>query len=238
MDRNLEFQRRVFDCPHIRWGDTDVVRIAQHFGVDGSRAIAALPTVRRVKRIREKLLSADGSKPRYVFTISSGNVDRMGDVIDQNGIELANYKNNPIVLFGHDSGQLPVGRATSIYVMNNRLQASMQFGSGRFAKSVEESVRNGTLNATSIGFAPLSWDFSTDRKAGIDFHSIELLEFSIVPVPANADCLLIGMADPAPAGKADARSKRERDIEVARLRHPPLSPREQRAADLARLKAR
>jgi HK97 family phage prohead protease len=222
IDRNLAFQRRVFDCAHIRWTTSDVARIAQHFGVDGSRAIAALPTVRRAKRMREKILSADATKARYTFAISSGNVDRMGDVINQNGIELANYKNNPIVLWGHDSGQLPVGRATSIYVMNNRLQATMQFGSGRFAKGVEEAVRNGTVNATSIGFAPLSWDFSRDRKGGIDFHSVELLEFSIVPVPANADCLLLGMADPT--GKStDARAKRERDIEVARLRHPPLT---------------
>jgi HK97 family phage prohead protease len=237
VDRTLEFQRRVFDCSHIRWADTDIARLAQHYGVDGSRAIEAVTRNRKARRAakKERLLSADATLPRYTFAISSGNADRLGDVIDQNGIELARYKNNPIVLWAHDSTQLPIGRATSIYVMNNRLQATMQFGSGRFAKGVEEAVRNGTVNATSIGFQPLAWDFSRNRSGGIDFAKIELLEFSIVPIPANADCLLLGMADPT--GKSvDARAKRARDLEVIKLRHAPLTPREQRELDLARFK--
>jgi hypothetical protein len=108
IDRNLAFERRVFDCPHIRWAASDIARIAQHLGVDGSRAIEALPTVRRAKRMREKLLSADASKARYSYIISTGSVDRMGDVIDPNGWQLAAFKTNPVVLWAHDSSQLPV----------------------------------------------------------------------------------------------------------------------------------
>jgi hypothetical protein len=46
------------------------------------------------------------------------------------------------------------------------------------------------------------------------------------------------MADPT--GKSistDARAKRARDIELLKLRHPPLSAAEQRAVDIARFKA-
>jgi hypothetical protein len=45
------------------------------------------------------------------------------------------------------------------------------------------------------------------------------------------------MADPAGKSITDARTKRERQIEVVKLKHP-LSAAERRAADLARFRRR
>ena len=44
----------------------------------------------------------------------------------------------------------------------------------------------------SVGFAPIKFKFTSDpeRKFGIDFIEQELLEFSIVPVPANPDAVI------------------------------------------------
>ena len=57
---------------------------------------------------------------------------------------------------------------------------------------VAELVSQGFLKATSVGFRPLALQPSSDpaRKYGIDFLEQELLEFSIVSIPANAEALI------------------------------------------------
>jgi phage head maturation protease len=75
----------------------------------------------------------------------------------------------------------------------------------------------GVVKAASIGFMPLAWDFNRQRD-GIDFHETELLESSIVPVPANADCTLD--AGQLKALSPDAK-RRQRELEVLRLRVSP-----------------
>jgi hypothetical protein len=54
--------------------------------------------------------------------------------------------------------------------------------------------RDGFLKATSVGFQPLKYAFTDDpqRRFGIDFLEQELIEFSLVTVPANAEALIEG----------------------------------------------
>jgi phage head maturation protease len=62
-------------------------------------------------------------------------------------------------------------------------------------------LKTGFLSATSVGFIPLKYNFVDDpqRRFGIDFLEQELLEFSIVTVPANAEALIEGRGlEPAP----------------------------------------
>ena len=68
----------------------------------------------------------------------------------------------------------------------------MVFASSSFAQQVKGLVRESVLKATSVGFRPLKFSFSKDksRGGGIDFIEQELLEFSVVGVPANAEALL------------------------------------------------
>jgi hypothetical protein len=58
------------------------------------------------------------------------------------------------------------------------------------------STKGGFLSATSVGFSPLKYAFTDDpkRRFGIDFLEQELLEFSCVTVPANAEALIEGRA--------------------------------------------
>jgi hypothetical protein len=53
-------------------------------------------------------------------------------------------------------------------------------------------VCEGFIKAGSVGFIPVEWKFADDkaRPMGIDFKRQSLLEFSIVPVPANANALI------------------------------------------------
>lgn len=129
------------------------------------------------------------------FTISAGNIDRMGDSIAVDGWKLDNYKKNPVVLWGHDASSLPVGKASKIWIEGGKLKSQVEFtppGMARFNDTVFDMLKAGFLNATSVGFQPIKYMFSEDpaRKYGIDFVEQELLEFSIVSIPANPAALI------------------------------------------------
>jgi HK97 family phage prohead protease len=138
----------------------------------------------------EDTQKASGRK--YTFTISTASVDRSNDSIDPAGWDLRAYKKNPVVLWAHDARQWPVGTATSTYVEGGRLKAQMVFADTHEGRKAEHLVQTGHLRATSVGFRPLEHKLALEpgRNGGIDFKKQELMEFSIVPVPCNGDCLI------------------------------------------------
>ncbi len=128
------------------------------------------------------------------FVISTGAVDRDNDTIDQLGWQLDNYRRNPVVLWAHDYSQLPVGKAIDVHTEGGNLVATVEFEQHDFAETVFQLVNRGTLRATSVGFRPTKLVENVER-GGLDFKEQELLEFSIVPVPANAQALITMGAD-------------------------------------------
>ncbi len=130
------------------------------------------------------------------FAISTGAVDRDSDVIDVAGWQLANYRRNPVVLWSHLYAELPVARATKVWVEDQRLKAIDHFAEREvypFADTVFQMVKAGYLSATSVGFAPLKFERiegDAERRGGVNFISQELLEHSIVPVPSNPEALI------------------------------------------------
>lgn len=150
-----------------------------------------------------------------VFT--SERRDRYGDVVRMAGADLASYLANPVVLFSHGatSAACPViGRGVAIQKTKTRaglpaMSMSIEFAGTPLAREVAELWRGGFLRATSIGFQPKS--LATIRVIGPDgeptdddpgdflsfmpdgygfeFREWEMLENSVVPVPANPDAL-------------------------------------------------
>jgi HK97 family phage prohead protease len=130
------------------------------------------------------------------FTVSTGAVDRERDVIDPEGWKLTAFRRNPTILWAHDYKSLPVGRATKIRVEDGKLRADIEFApveANPLAESVFQLAKGGFLNATSVGFRPLEHSYNAER-GGVDFKRQELLEVSIVPVPANPEALMEGKA--------------------------------------------
>lgn len=157
--------------------------------------------------VRKQVISpaeAMGGELRALrFTISTESVDREQDTIAIAGWDLANFKRNPIVLWGHDAARLPIGRAFDVRVEDGALKASIEFipsetpEGGMFAESVYRLARAGFIAATSVGFRPVKWDFTRDAARGaddwfpgIDFSEQELVELSVVTVPANPEALI------------------------------------------------
>jgi len=125
------------------------------------------------------------------FVISTGSQDRDSDIIDVNGWDIDNYKQNPVVLWAHDYWSPPVARATEVGLEDDKLVAVDRFTPKEispFGHMVYQMVAAKFLRATSVGFKPKQYVWNDEHK-GYDFSEQELLEHSIVPVPSNPEAL-------------------------------------------------
>lgn len=131
------------------------------------------------------------------FILSTETVDREHDIIEVAGWNLDDYMRNPVVLWAHSYGQLPVGRAIKVWVADDgNLHGIVRFTPqdvNPFGYMVYQLVVGGFLNAVSVGFQPIEFSYNDDH-AGYDFKRQDLLEFSVVPVPANPEALIAASA--------------------------------------------
>ena len=148
------------------------------------------------------------------FIASDPSVGRDGHTIAADAWETADYLKNPVVLFGHADDEPPIGRRIALRTVGNQLRATIQFAAREiyeFADVVFRLVKEGYLNAVSVGWLPLQWTASKDRNrpGGIDFTKVSLLEISIVPVPVLPTALATARAagiNIAPFGAWAARA--------------------------------
>jgi len=134
--------------------------------------------------VTEKIKAAKDTG-NFEVVVSTEDVDRHGEIVRQDGWELDRYKDNPIVLFAHDSWSMPVGLTDSIEVVvqNGKkvLRAKGHFAPAEanpFAQQVRAAYDAGILTKTSVGFI-------VKEQNGPEITKAELLEFSFVPIPAN-----------------------------------------------------
>jgi HK97 family phage prohead protease len=132
---------------------------------------------------------------RQIWVIcSTEQVDRSGDVVVQSGIDVTNFSGTRTVLWNHDQDQ-PIARCVEIGIKSGLLRALVEFPEpGISAKSDEiyGLVKAGIINGVSIGFIPLDAE-PVDKKnprKGLRFEKCELLEFSLVSVPANPGAII------------------------------------------------
>lgn len=146
-----------------------------------------------LQTINFNLGTFDDEARSFMAIASSPCVDRQGDVVEQAGWDLTNFKNNPVIPWAHDYSQPPVARAVEIGVQDGVLQMKVQFppeGLYPFADTIWNLYRNQFLFAFSVGFIPeepaegWNWEGNTFAKS-------ELLEVSAVVVPANPQALAL-----------------------------------------------
>jgi len=129
---------------------------------------------------------------------SAPEIDRAGEIVVQEGIDLTAYRANPVVLWGHDPAQ-PIARAIEIGLNAGKLQALVQFppeGTSAKADEVLGLIQAGVINTASIGFEPLDMEpMDPKRPYGAQkFVACELYEFSFVSVPAVRGAMIVERA--------------------------------------------
>ena len=154
---------------------------------------AALATKEVADFLSKTKASEDTGKFRVV--VSTADLDRQGEVVDQNGWDLSLYMQNAIVLWAHDYSALPIGVCEKIGLEDigggkQGLVAEGKFApadANPFAQQVRKLYDAGIVRTTSVGFIAKEMQGNTVTKA-------ELLEFSFVPVPANPYALSLAAA--------------------------------------------
>lgn len=172
-----------------------------------------------------KSLTLDGVE-RQVFVASTASSDRMDDVIDQASWKLDNYRMNPVVLTDHDyrAGNV-VGRGEVTIVEGVGLVLDVvKWSSKEYAQAVKLDVEEGIINAVSVGLRPGRRVArrslpSTDplylaEGYGEVYYDCDLLEISIVAVPANAEAVAVRAAQKASADEIS-------DALLDKLAHDP-----------------
>ncbi len=138
---------------------------------------------------------ADSRRVRVIVTTQAP--DRAGDIIVTQGIQTASYMANPVVLLQHRADS-PIARCVELVTFEGRMEAVAEFppeGVSEQSDRVLRMIRAGILNAVSVGLNPLEngveWLDPKNPFKGVRYTKTEMLEFSFVSIPMNAQALII-----------------------------------------------
>ncbi len=149
---------------------------------------------------KQAKVTIDDSEPRTVIsTISTGAVDRDKEVLLPKGAEMESYRANPVVLWGHDNQSPPIGKNVWIKTTSKGMIAKTEFADTPRGNEVFELFKGGFLKAFSVGFNPTEHRQPTTKdltkhpewaEVRRIYSKWEMLEYSVVPIPANPDALV------------------------------------------------
>jgi len=135
------------------------------------------------------------------FIGSNEDIDRDGDVIKVDGWKTKNYKLNPVVMVNHVRASLPVAKTNKVWVdkENKALMFDIEFAPADVSAegdTLYKLYKSGFMTATSVGFVPNFEKTEFPRENGEKsgpyriFKEQELLEISLVSVPANPGAVM------------------------------------------------
>lgn len=155
--------------------------------------------------LKQYAVTTKASNGRVIrFIGSDESIDRDGDTISIDGWDVGNYMKNPVVLFGHDAYSLPVAKTIAVIPdkRTRQLLFDIEFPTIEEMSSnpktpsehalkvdaIYNMAKSGILNTVSVGFRGLDYDSTATGRA---YKRQELMEISIVPIPANPNAVAI-----------------------------------------------
>jgi len=128
----------------------------------------------------------------YPWTLSTFDLDRVGERIDPLGWDIKRYMDNPVVEWSHRYDIPAIGKIEGLIADNAGLHGLVFFNDKEydpFGWAIGQRVKAGVIRAGSVGFRVLEIEIPgrEDSRDGTSliFRKQELLEFSICNVPAN-----------------------------------------------------
>jgi len=175
--------------------------------------------------------SEDGTK--FVATITTDTIDRDGEVVIPAGMNSKEYERNPVLLYAHDP-KMPIGKMETLRRGDGKIEADFRLAprpqehQGEWLPdTVGALMKFGALRGVSIGFHAQANGMRSASKADIErygdgvkrvFSKWNLLEVSVVSVPANQEALVTAIQK----GVATAEAVKALGIKA----DPPAKPSE------------
>lgn len=146
-------------------------------------------------------------------------IDRDGEILSIDGWKINNYKKNPVILANHNYYAPVIGRAKSVKIKDGKMVVRIEFpeeGVNPEADVFRKLYKAGFMKAGSIGFIPLKWEYGDGKNTDYyrKFTEQEMLEFSLVSVPANPEALINGEKGFKAAVDEGVISKDEMDLVI------------------------
>jgi len=178
----------------------------------GSRRLTLTDLESSPTSTRDGRIAIDEKSASVGFIISTPRRDKVGDIVLPKGCleTLEDYAKNPVVFYAHNQKAPPIAFAKdpegklALWVEDDKLVSRAYFHQQtRESEEIFRLVAAGILKAASIGFVPLEADIIppanieetlSDGKllfdfGGFHFKKWTLVEWSVVPVPANPEAL-------------------------------------------------
>jgi HK97 family phage prohead protease len=159
--------------------------------------------------------------------MSDGTLDAYGDVLEcshPGNWELGRWRKNPIALLNHAS-EIVIGRYSNTRVENGALRGVLHLapkGTSPRLDEVRALIDAKILVGVSVGFRPLEFTPIPGSNGGRHYTRMELLECSVVSVPANEnalmDCRALGVSRETEQLIFGAEDRRLEDALGARAR--------------------
>lgn len=168
-----------------------------------------------------------GKGRKFTFVASDSTRDSSGTVLNQGGWSLDRFNANPVIGYQHkvyggysdsDNPDNVIGKGRA-YVKDGKLMVDVELepeGDNPLADKVCKKLHFGSLGAVSVGFWPTGTSRWGEGEEAVDggtptlyFEGQELLEVSVVNIPANPNALRKGVG----AEEDDEEEKPEEDEE-------------------------
>ena len=130
------------------------------------------------------------------FIITTDGLDRHGGRILPLGVDVSAFEKNPVMLNGHWGDVVGRWENLQLSADGRQMTATAIFDeTGQEGAEIARKVNDGFLNACSVGVRVLEWSEDPNLMLqGQRWETItkcELLEVSIVDVPANPDAIVL-----------------------------------------------
>lgn len=166
-------------------------------------------------------LKSDFNEKDFTVTATASKeiVDRDGDIIKVKGIDTKNWKKNPVIMLFHNYADFPVGMGVGrkAWVENDELKIKFKFLIDENEKAFQAARlwKAGALRGLSVGFIAdhneIDYPEKDKKVKGPNrvFNKVELLEVSVVPIPANQEALMASVNKSVENGEVE-----EEDVEI------------------------
>lgn len=157
----------------------------------------------RRKTFTPKSLEVLDGERADVSWVTTKDVDLDREIVDPDGMDLAVYQSNPVVLWDHDPSRPPIARCGWIKRVEDGFKAKTLYAprpqdhpeqASWFADEIFHLVKSGFLVGKSIGFIPLEIDGPDEVQKSMGCERVikrsVLFEYSVVSIPCNSLALV------------------------------------------------